>query len=605
MKKTVLLAILLIHSFYCFSQKENYVDSLYNTISNKSKRDQINIINSISFDNALENIKKYEALTDRAILFSKEIRDSLLLANSYASKSLVLHFSSKTDQATQLSLKAIKIYEGLNVPQKIGELYADLAWRIKYLDLDKALFYMRKSLKILEFQERDTKIDAVYDNYGVLLGYVKKWDSSLYYHKKSLKIKKSKNDSIGIPFGYDHLANVYLNNKKYNTALKYLDSSFIIRQKRNDIYGITDSYLYYGDLYFAKRDYTKAINNFKKGFVLSSENNYYPLKKYASELLFKSFDSVRNYEEALKYNLIYNNLRDSVLNVNTNNRVSELEIEYQTEKKEKEILLQRADIAEKELHLNQKNTQLIGLGVLAIVISLLGYLLYNQQKLKNHQFKKESELKTALVKIETHNKLQEQRIRISRDLHDNIGAQLTFIISSIDNLKYGYKITNDKLTNKLGSISEFTKETIYELRDTIWAMNKSEISLEDLQIRISNFIDKADFASTETKFDFNIDSELLKETKFTSLQGMNMYRIIQEAINNSFKYAEAKNVKVQFEKNVNLCEVSIKDDGKGFNVDEVVLGNGLNNMKKRAQEIGSNIEIISVLNKGTKIVFTV
>lgn len=133
----------------------------------------------------------------------------------------------------------------------------------------------------------------------------------------------------------------------------------------------------------------------------------------------------------------------------------------------------------------------MGLGLVAILLSVLGYLLYNQQKLKNRQLQKESELKEALARIETQNKLQDQRLKISRDLHDNIGAQLTFIISSIENLQYGFEIKNEKLTKKLQDISAFTKETIYELRDTIWAMNKSEISLEDLQTRISNFVENA------------------------------------------------------------------------------------------------------------------
>src|SRR5690606_7568364 len=135
------------------------------------------------------------------------------------------------------------------------------------------------------------------------------------------------------------------------------------------------------------------------------------------------------------------------------------------------------------------------------------------------------------------NSLQEQRLTISRDLHDNIGAQLTFIISSIENLQYGFKITNEKLTNKLTNISSFTKETIYELRDTIWAMNKDKISLEDLQIRTTNFIEKAAIASEGMELKFDVDPELNKDTTFTSVQGMNIYRIIQEAINNALKYA--------------------------------------------------------------------
>src|SRR5690606_3006901 len=139
--------------------------------------------------------------------------------------------------------------------------------------------------------------------------------------------------------------------------------------------------------------------------------------------------------------------KDSLFEETKTKLVFDLDKKYQTEKKENEILAQKADIAEKELNLSRKNFQLLGLVILALVISLLGYLVYKQQKLKNQQLQKEGELKEALVKIETQNSLQEQRLTISRDLHDNIGAQLTFIISSIENLQYGFKITNEKLTN--------------------------------------------------------------------------------------------------------------------------------------------------------------
>mgnify|MGYP000315454022 CR=1 FL=1 len=104
---------------------------------------------------------------------------------------------------------------------------------------------------------------------------------------------------------------------------------------------------------------------------------------------------------------------------------------------------------------------------------------------------KEIDLKAALATIKTQNRLQEQRLRISRDLHDNVGSQLTFIISSLDNLKYVTKDTNTKLKEKLSNISSFTSDTIYQLRDTIWAMNKNEISIEDLHTRILSFIEKA------------------------------------------------------------------------------------------------------------------
>ena len=279
-----------------------------------------------------------------------------------------------------------------------------------------------------------------------------------------------------------------------------------------------------------------------------------------------------------------------------------MEVKYQTERKEKEILSQRADIAEKELSLSKKNIQLFGLGVFAIVLALLGYLFYNQQKLKNRQLKKENELKDALLKIETQTRLQEQRLRISRDLHDNIGAQLTFIISSLDNLKYGFKLP-ENVSSKIQSIATFTSSTITDLRDTIWAMNKSEISFEDLQSRISNFIDKANLAAAHISFVFNLENAL-KDQTFTSVVGMNIYRIIQEAVNNAIKYAHAKTIEVRISEEENGMKISILDDGDGFDLDAVEFGNGLNNLKKRAHDIQASLKIDSKLGSGTHIELT-
>ena len=235
----------------------------------------------------------------------------------------------------------------------------------------------------------------------------------------------------------------------------------------------------------------------------------------------------------------------------------------------------------------------------------MGYLLYNQQKLKNKQLQKENELKDALAEIETQNSLQKQRLRISRDLHDNIGAQLTFIISSIDNLKYGFKIKDDKLTQKLERISGFTVGTIYELRDTIWAMNKSEITFDDLRSRISNFIDKANVVSNKTNFSFKVDEDLSETLTFSSIEGMNIYRIIQEAVNNAIKYSEATEISVNIKKTKSGLHIEVADNGKGFDPNTIERGNGLNNMQKRVHNLGGDLSINTREGQGTQLMFTI
>ena len=474
---------------------------------------------------------------------------------------LVYSYNNLNDKAIEYHLKAKVEFEKLNDQKGISEVYNNIA--IIYAnegDLKKALDYFKYSLEIETALNDPKGIAESVNNVGAVYYYMEEIDSALTYFQKSVVIEKTIENYVGVGASYNNIAQVLIEKNLVSEAKKYIDSAYYYSVKYKSATDIQTALVNYSEFYQAKNDSKKALEYFKD----------------------------------------YIKVKDSVLNLETNSKIAELEIQYQTKKKENEILLQKADILNKEQGLKTKNYQIIGLIGLALVLSLFGYLLYNQQKHKNLQLKKESELKEALVKIETQNKLQEQRLRISRDLHDNIGAQLTFIISSLDNLKYGFKLP-DNLNDKLKYITAFTSSTIYELRDTIWAMNKSEITFEDLQSRISNFIEKANKSSHAVTFNFNVDKELKNHKMFTSVQGMNVYRIIQEAINNALKYADATQIDIDFSLNNGIFEMTISDNGIGFDLDQVALGNGINNMKKRAHELEAEFEITSQLNNGTTI----
>jgi signal transduction histidine kinase len=583
------LIIVLFFCGYLNAQNKTSLDSLSEVIKTLPKREQVKIITSQDFGAISEDLKTYEFLVNKALNFSLELKDSLLIADSYFAKVFV----ANAEDGIEYALKANKIYEALDEYEKMGAVYTSLGWQLKRRDFKKAFKYYQTGLKMIEKHNPDAKLDPLYDNFGVMHGMKKDWDSALFYHHKSLKIKKNNKDSLGIPFGYSHLANVMLNLKKYQLAEKYLDSSLTIRKLRKDIYGITDTYLYYGDLYFSKGDFDLANNYFYEAYLLGEKNHYTTLKKYAAEYLFKGNDTLKNYEQALKYHLIYSNLKDSILNINTNSKIAELDVQFQTEKKEKELLKQRTQLAE------QKSYIIIALFSVFFAV-LIGVLIYIAQRNKNKQLQKEKELGLALLQIESQNNLQHQRLEISRDLHDTIGAQLTFIISSIDNLKYGFTDVSSKVGDKLSHISNFTKDTIYELRDTIWAMNKDEITVEDLNARISNFITNANLAAEHIDFKFKSNLNEEHSIAFNSKTGMNLYRIIQEAVNNAIKHAEASKIVVEVLSVSNELTVSIKDNGKGFDINEIETGNGLVSMEKRAEEINALFKL-QALEKGSEI----
>ncbi|WP_335974180.1 sensor histidine kinase [Gaetbulibacter jejuensis] len=473
----------------------------------------------------------------------------------------VYSYLGMNQQAIENHLKAKDIFEAEDNKKGMSEVYNSIA--IIYAndgDLLKSLDYFKASLKLEEDLNSQKGIAESTNNVGAVYYYLEEIDSALFYFNKSVKAERAIGNQTGIGATYNNIADVLIENNRLEEAKVYLDSGYYYTRKAK-----------------SATDIETALHNYSQ---------YYEAKNQP--------------QKALEYYKSFTLFRDSILNIETNGKVAELEIQYQTEKKEKEILSQRADLAEKELDLSKKNNYILGLVALAIVLSLLGYLVYSQQKIKNRQLLRENQLKDALAKIETQSKLQDQRLRISRDLHDNIGAQLTFIISSLDNLKYGFKLP-EKLGDKLKSISTFTSSTIYELRDTIWAMNKNEISIEDLQSRISNFIDKAHIASEGIEFNFKKGERINDDLQFTSVEGMNIYRIIQEAVNNAIKYAEATKIMVEVNQVDDKLLVQVSDNGKGFDVLKVELGNGLNNMKKRAHEIDGELTVTSAEGNGTTV----
>ncbi|MCF6130863.1 tetratricopeptide repeat-containing sensor histidine kinase [Flavobacterium wongokense] len=491
----------------------------------------------------LKALKIYES--------QKQVRDQAIVTNNIG---MVFSSMEQLDKAKTYHRKALQLSTSLNDKKGISEAVNNLAIALATQDsLDQAMNYFRKSLLIEESLKDQKGISESLNNVGTIHYYKADIDSALYYFEKSATIDLKMNNLSGAADGYNNIALVYLENKKYDKAKEFIDRGYLYANKAKTVSTILN--------------------------LLDTYKNYY--------------EATGNLAEANKKIKQFYTLKDSIQKVSNVKDLNELETKYQTAKKEKIIL-------EKETENKRKTAWLVFVSLLSIFIASLGFLIYKQQKLRNKQQAQEFQLKSAISKIETQNKLQEQRLQISRDLHDNIGSQLTFIISSVDNIKYAFEIQNSKLDNKLSSISNFAKSTIIELRDTIWAMNNSEITFEDLQVRIHNFVEKAKEAKQDIEFKFTIEDELMG-AKFTSIEGMNIYRTIQEAVNNSIKYAEAKHISIDIKHQKKDIIMVISDDGKGFDDNQIELGNGINNMKKRIADCNATIKFKTKPDEGTEI----
>lgn len=561
-------------------------------------RTAIDSVNSIPFATKVEKARSLDDVFLRNAEAAKKIRYAEGEAESYANAALTFYFQGKYDQDLSYSLKTLRLYEKSGNRERLAFHLGETGYRMKRRDMARAQAYMEKGKRMAERYGYTKPLLALYNNYGVLKEMQGQLDSALFFYNRSLSTQRKANDSAGIPYSLNNIAGVHLMRKEYDQAEPIFRLALDIRTRRRDRIGMAETYTSLADLAASRGRRGEAMGWARKALALADEMGYLNLAANSHRILSEQYEKAADPVQALMHYKAYTRSKDSILNKDTNSRIAELEVEYETGQKEKALAVQKASLLEKDLEVRRSQMTIAAVSVLALFTAVCGYLLWRQQRMANRQQQREFTLQAAIARIEAQNRLQEQRLSISRDLHDNIGAQLTFIISSVESLRYGFRIQNPSLIEKIGRITDFTRSTIVELRDTIWAMNHADITFEDLKARILNFVEKAKMAAEDVRFTFAIGPGLERMT-LSSVAGMNLYRVIQEAVNNALKYASPHEIRIDAALSGGYVTLSVADDGTGFDTEAGSEGNGLPNMAKRMEDIGGECRITSEAGKGT------
>lgn len=213
---------------------------------------------------------------------------------------------------------------------------------------------------------------------------------------------------------------------------------------------------------------------------------------------------------------------------------------------------------------------------LAIAVLLVTYVLYRYR------------LAQAL-------KLQAIRDRIAGDLHDEVGSNLSniYIFSNVAQQK---ATTNDEIAPLLQKITEYTQQSMEAMNDIVWMINTRNDRFENIMVRMRTIA--AEFTETSgcslhLDFDDNLNA-----VKLNMEERKNFYLIYKEAINNAAKYAECKSLWIEMKLNQSTVTLKIIDNGKGFDMANMK-GNGMFNMKKRAEMLKGTLTVTSTIGKGT------
>jgi ligand-binding sensor domain-containing protein/two-component sensor histidine kinase len=202
---------------------------------------------------------------------------------------------------------------------------------------------------------------------------------------------------------------------------------------------------------------------------------------------------------------------------------------------------------------------------------------------------------------------QAMRDKIARDLHDSVGSTLSSIsiYSQVAKI-YNEQHKQEELKSTLRKISEASGEMISEISDTVWAINPQNDNMKTIMSRMESFA-KPLLATASINFEFQQDKAIEKLNLEMTVR-KNFYLIFKEAINNAIKYAGCNNLVVKIAYENNLLQLIVNDDGNGFDENYLATkaanslsGNGIGNMKRRAQEIKGECQVKSIPGKGTTV----
>ncbi|HRB92764.1 MAG TPA: sensor histidine kinase, partial [Chitinophagales bacterium] len=349
-----------------------------------------------------------------------------------------------------------------------------------------------------------------------------------------------------------------------------------------------DSYCNLGAVYEAKKETDNAIKYYLKSIENCKAADYKLGVKNAYQLLATLYSSIHQPELAYQALLNSISIKDSIINEKTENKIVELRTLYEMEKKQQQIIQQNLKISRRNI--------LIGTLFVIFILSIFTYvLLINRYKLKQDKklqielFKEEEKRTLAILESE-----ENERQRIARELHDGVGQLLS---ATKLNLSAVYSNTSNlKILQSLTVLDE----SIKEIRNISHNLLPDVLLKYGLISAIDKFVQKI---NQTNQLNVQFECNGFEESSLNNTEKLMMYRIIQESVNNTIKYAHANEVMIQLSADEREISLMVQDNGKGFDIKNINTNSGIGfkNMQLRTEFLKGKIDIESSINNGTTI----
>jgi signal transduction histidine kinase/Flp pilus assembly protein TadD len=626
-------------------EKELFFDSIFADIKNY-KNDSLTREYYLQISNEYNNIEDYnkaQKIARKLNMLAIEAKDSNYIAKSFNLLATSNNNKNNTDSAYYYYSQAEKIYQKLkNSNYNLANILLSKSYI--YYNIGEYALAETEAIRALRLYDKDSIIEiyTCYNSLGNTLDGLNNNLESIKYFKLALKegdkFKANNIPQFTIDYYaascYNNMGGVYEKMGDYDEAIKIytqaLEKKAVLKEKRalyakllnnlgsakfktgkkeeaaslyfkslkirdslNNVSGIIASHIKIGEYYISKHDTARAINyiTFAYNKAKSIQSHYDILN---SLKLLSEIDKTKS----TYYSGRYVKVSDSLQDIARQNRTKFARIEYETEKLEDE----KAQLA-------KRNTTIIGISAIVILLVLAIFVIYYLNS-KNKQLLLEQEQQKANEEIyqlmfEQQQKVDdartEEKNRIAMELHDGI---LNNIYAVRLNLEFINKKTDEESIATRKSYIKELQGVESEIRTVSHELSRNAIINTDKNFEsLLDFMISTQKNNFNTKFEADIDPDIDWEN-MSNIYKVNLYRIIQEGLQNINKYSQAKHATVHLSKENQNIIATIHDDGIGFDTAKTATGIGHKNLKKRTEALNGTITVQSAINRGTTITVT-
>ncbi|MEQ8472104.1 MAG: sensor histidine kinase [Marinoscillum sp.] len=514
----------------------------------------------------------------------------------------------RLEDSGDLDSAVILAQTGIVHARKYNQIDSEIRFHIRYASIlgksqkiNECIPIFKKALE-LALKERDTLlVGRCYLGLGTANHILNMLDSATYFYGLSLLNLRAINDQENLNGLMNNLALLSKKTGQYDKGMTFLHESLKSNIELKDSSAAIGNYRNLALMHSELSDYAEALEYFKLSNEIALKLNdqhqtILSISGIAGTYLLMG-DSVKS----MKYYQANDSIYLNAIHKDYNDKILELETKFRTTEIER-------DNALKQTRIETQEQRMIYLYIIAafLGLSILAVYLYNEQRKKviralamqreqeNVQriedLLKQQELKSAYAMLAGQEKAHK---RIAMELHDNLGSILVTLNMFADTLQKKTKPEDQKkLAQKISEVAQVANEATRKISHSL---DSGVLKHFGLETAINELIGALNESET-----IAVSSHIQITEKLDSELSLNVYRIIQELINNTLKHAHASKITIDLNQIKDHLSLIYEDDGIGFEMtQDQPKGMGLKNLESRVDSMEGTLTIESMKDKGT------